>query len=766
MTKKGTRAEINTFVQGIITEANPLKFPPNASLDEENFELQVDGSRDRRLGMDFEDGYQLVPTGESLSTINVNSMNTFKWYSVGGIPNKEFLVTQVNKKIFFFDLAAPTISDVGYLGTLTLSSFPANVKYSFTDLEGRLIVAAGVGQIAVISFDINTNLFTSEYQRIKVRDIWGVSESPDNTESDVSLRPSTLTDKHHYNLRNQSWGIPRKSDAGTLSDPISLYNTELSLYPSNGETVWPGLQFQPVASGQTPFERIYPNLYEEVLGADLKAPKGYFIIDLLERGESRSDMWDENKVKYPVLSGGVISLPSDYTPKGATCVADFAGRAWFGGFSGQVGDGDDRSPTLSNFIAFSQLVKSPSDITKCYQEGDPTSRENNEIVDTDGGVLRISEANNIVAMRSMGSNLIVIALNGVWAISGGDNNGFSATNYKVTKISSYGGLSESSVIVEGGSLYYWAEDGIYVVGSDQMGDLQVNNITTDTINTLYGGIPLSSKVNCIGSYDIFTKSIRWVYKEGEIFTSAAVTKELILDLRLKAFYISRVMNTIDRKVEVIGSFPSSSTIVSGLLENVFVGSDPVYVNSLQVNSLSTVRASGSVSLKYIVMVADTDNDVAVLTFSYYKNPKFIDWEAWDGIGADAKAFLVTGTATADDTSVHKQIPYLVMHFRRTEVFTENFLPLNESGCLVRSQWDWANTQNSRKWSPLFQAYRYRRPLFINTQQGSYDNGFETVVSRNKIRGRGRAFAFYMETEPTKDCRILGWSLTINGNSIA
>src|SRR5690606_6568939 len=103
----------------------------------------------------------------------------------------------------------------------------------------------------------------------------------------------------------------------------------------------------------------------------------------------------------------------------------------------------------------------------------------------------------------------------VWAISGGDNNGFSATNYKVTKISSYGGLSESSVIVEGGSLYYWAEDGIYVVGSDQMGDLQVNNITTDTINTLYGGISLSSKVNCIGSYDIFTKSIRWVYKEGE-----------------------------------------------------------------------------------------------------------------------------------------------------------------------------------------------------------------------------------------------------------
>ena len=53
----------NTFVQGLITEASPLAHPKNASSDEINFKLNRDGSRDRRLGIDFEDGFVLNSTG-------------------------------------------------------------------------------------------------------------------------------------------------------------------------------------------------------------------------------------------------------------------------------------------------------------------------------------------------------------------------------------------------------------------------------------------------------------------------------------------------------------------------------------------------------------------------------------------------------------------------------------------------------------------------------------------------------------------------------
>jgi hypothetical protein len=91
--------------------------------------------------------------------------------------------------------------------------------------------------------------------------------------------------------------------------------------------------------------------------------------------------------------------------------------------------------------------------------------------------------------------------------------------------------------------------------------------------------------------------------------------------------------------------------------------------------------------------------------------------------------------------------------------------LKQSSCKVRTQWDWANTANSKKWSSLFQAYRIRRPLLVSGGE-DYDTGFETVVTKNKIRGRGRAFALYLETEPGKDCNILGWNLTVNGNELA
>ena len=46
----------------------------------------------------------------------------------------------------------------------------------------------------------------------------------------------------------------------------------------------------------------------------------------------------------------------------------------------------------------------------------------------------------------------------------------------------------------------------------------------------------------------------------------------------------------------------------------------------------------------------------------------------------------------------------------------------------------------------------------------YETGFEVVTSKNKLRGRGKAFALHMETEAGKDCRILGWSISLNGNT--
>lgn len=762
-TKQGQRAEVSTFVQGLITEASPLNFPANASRDEENYELNRDGTRDRRLGMDYEPDFALIDTGELLSSIDGVGINTFKWFSVAGLIDKEFLVAQVNQKLFFFDLNSTTLSDDGFIGQTTLSSFPTEVRYSFAALEGKLVVAAGTSSIAVVTYDIDDETFSSEYSRLKTRDVWGVESKVGNWETDVSYRSSTIDNPQYYNLQNQSWGMPRKNKTGVLTNPLSLYSGDLGVFPSNSEVVWTGLQYQPVLGAADPYERIYTNLYTEVLGADIKAPKGYYIIDVLDRGTSRMAAYAANGVKYPALDVTTTSLPTDSTPGGATCLTDFAGRVWYAGFSGEVVDGDIRSPVLSNYVLFSTVVRSPTDITKCYQEGDPTSRDNSDLLDTDGGFLRVSGAKNIIGLRNLESHLIVIATNGVWSVSGGNDYGFTATNYKVSKLSSFGGLNDSSIVVEGGRLFYWSDDGIYVVGKNQFGDLGVESLTRTTIQTKYENIPLEAKETAIGTYDTYTKKVKWVYKSGELFTTVSVTRELIFDLTLNAFYEARISKAPLNKIELVGAFPAASFNTGSSFEPVYVGTEFVFADAEQVGVISDIRSSGIQSLRYLTLVKGDTN--AFLTFSYYRDNLFRDWYSNDLIGVDAKAYLLTGSQTLGDSAIDKQIPYLIMHFRRTEVGVTDFIPNRQSSCLIQSQWNWANSIKSGKWSKVFQAYRYRRPRFVENANDMYDNGFETVVSKNKLRGRGEAFAMYIETEPLKDCRILGWSLTINGNSV-
>jgi hypothetical protein len=50
---------VTTFVRGLITEATPLTFPENASVDESNCSLERTGLRARRKGIEFEAGFSL-----------------------------------------------------------------------------------------------------------------------------------------------------------------------------------------------------------------------------------------------------------------------------------------------------------------------------------------------------------------------------------------------------------------------------------------------------------------------------------------------------------------------------------------------------------------------------------------------------------------------------------------------------------------------------------------------------------------------------------
>ena len=93
----------NTFVKGLITEASPLTFPENASIDEQNFVLNRDGSRSRRLGIDYENLYALKSTGQSLSQLASGRQDLFRWDSPAGSADVTIGVVRSNEKLWFIN---------------------------------------------------------------------------------------------------------------------------------------------------------------------------------------------------------------------------------------------------------------------------------------------------------------------------------------------------------------------------------------------------------------------------------------------------------------------------------------------------------------------------------------------------------------------------------------------------------------------------------------------------------------------------------------
>jgi hypothetical protein len=726
MPKQGTRVEVNTFVKGLITEASPLNFPANASLDEVNFELNRDGTRSRRLGMDFEiprmdsSAYPLMQGNE----IN-DAVRTYVWAQVADTNDINFLVVQCGNYLSFHKLGGDSVTVNDFVGRVALD-FRKDRKYSFTTANGKLIVASGDTRVACIAYP-KANVFDVSYLKIRVRDIWGVEESAQE-EADSSLRLGSLSTEHEYNLINQGWGVPRRNKASVLVNPIEQYYADLITYPSNQETVWTGLQYQPVQQGADPFERMYTNLYEDRIGLDLAAAKGYFIIDLDSRGESRTKSMTDNHAKYeqmPVAG----KYPADKMETGASVVASYSGRVFYSGFNGEVIDGDARSPSLSDYVFFSKMVKNDSDINACYQEGDPSSRDNNDVLDTDGGFIRVSGAKKIVSLVEVGKYLAVFASNGVWVVSGGSDFGFTGTNYRVDKVTSYGCTSTNSIVEVNGDLLYWGAESIYALGYDKMGTLNAQDFTAASINSYYDQISLDSKKNATGVYDSVNKKIRWLYRSGVPFVEGSYTIELVFDTLLGSFFQHKVED--------------------------YAGT-----------ALTELFYTSESGVKYLSFYT-TETPIHQLLYSLtaYNNTEFRDWKGGDGVGLDAKAYLLTGALTAGDSGIVKQSPYVTLHFRRTETVTDkDGTPLNQSSCLMRCQWEWSNDPKSNKFTSLVETYRYRLAHFTLPGE-DYNNGFDTIITKNKLRGRGKALSLYFETSPYKDCQILGWNLTINGNAI-
>ena len=768
--------EVTSFVKGLVTDANPLSFPENASLDGDNMVLERNGLNRRRFGMDYEADHTVLHTNITATTAFDNSFSLFKWDNAGGDSEKSIAVVQISNRLDFFDLGETAVTKT-HLHSRTFSGVSPDAKFSFSVVDGVLIAVNGDQTIYKFEYDSSSDSISRTMSRILVRDLWGVQDVTGGVDlresNNISTRPSTLTNAHLYNLRNQSFGTPRaKRTSRNREDPLdTFYNGDLagqtapSVYPSNSDSVNYALypNSADIDGDGDPFsKRFYAyDLFRNPIGTS-EAAKGYYIIDLLNRGGSRLTENSANDSRYPDLnstSHTVSSLPGDNSVNGATLTTAFAGRAFFAGFSGNVQNPDDKSPRLSSYVMFSRLVKDVSDINLCYQRADPTSDTDSVLVATDGGFVRIDEAYGINAIKVIANSLVILASNGVWRLRGGNSFGFSAENFLVDRVGENGCIAPNSVVEVDGRIMYWGADGIYAVGGDALGDWKAVNITQDVVQNLYDDIDFDAKELCSGVFDKFDRKIRWVYNTR--LNSTDPTKELIFDVDLKSFYTSTVEPTATSFPKVVAVGESNPYTITKNQETVVVGGDVVQVGGVDVVVSVDSKVSGTRELVYLAVTSTTPT--IKYTISKYRDLDFVDWSTYDSVGVDSPAYILTGLFKTGDNQHRKNVSSLVVHLLRTEDgFTLNgsgdIVPVNESSCIVQAQWGWTNSVNSGRWSVPRQYYRYPRMYMPANVDDPYDTGYSTIVTKDIIRGNGKALSLKFSTEPGKDMQIYGWSM--------
>ena len=782
MPRSRAHLENNSFVKGLITEASPLTFPENASVDENNFVLNTDGTRDRRLGADYENGYAIHTIDQQVPAAGVLPFQTFNWENVGGDSSVELIVTQVGNKISFFDTSLSAVSANKIGGDFEVGS--GAEAYDFASVDGQLIVVSNSSELEVFTYDGGT--ITSAGVNLKVRDLFGLEDeldidgtvqdlySPDFIThrpdvvgmgaNDTVPPPFTITNPHLYNLRNQSWGIPRRPREDSLSgsnDPLITFAVDVRDYPSNAEVVHGGVFVDPEDSRDPPDEALFPYKLGTAALSNSAAGKGFFVIDLLNRGQSRGTAY-ESKCNTDTLGSSAILLgviPLDRTPGGATAVEEFGGRVFYSGFSGEVISGDNRSPKLSSYVLFSKIVQHPSDIGICYQEGDPTDKEQPELIASDGGFIRIQGAYGVKKLVNIGSALAVVASNGVWLIQGESGLGFSATGYEVKKVTKRGCTSPSSVVVVDNSLVYWGVDGIHTIALNEVGEYGISNLSHDSIRKFYDNISSEDKATVHGVFDSFQRKVCWTY--GGDLTSTEDIKQLTLDVKLGAFSPSS-FSTAEGSVypRIVGTAEVPPFIAGTTTDLVVVGGDQVQASAVDVQVSTSIREGALREVKYMTLTGTDVDGKLQLTFSALRDQDFLDWKTFDGTGQDAPAFLLTGHLTGGDSSRKKYVPNITFHFKRTEdgfqVVDSEVVATKPSSCKVQAQWDWANSAQSGKFGREFQAYRYRKHYIPEEITDPYDYGFDTIVTRNRLRGNGKSLSLLIKSEPEKDLRLIGW----------
>jgi hypothetical protein len=756
-----------TFVGGINTEANPLTFPPNTCLDADNVILLRDGSLRSRLGIDYEADYVRVgPVVDPATSIPIDVSRASKmatgvgtWPSVGGNGALEFTIVQMGSILYFHDATQGATSGYQLPFTVNLDDYKIQTisyedQVEFASGNGLLFVAGPQMNPIYIEYDPDTNSISVTAINIKIRDFEGVDDG-----LAVDLRPPVLSTEHDYNLRNQGWpneflcaGDPLTADTKDhpfITDPVNQTKVAIGVYPSNADTLTSG--YTTMANGSRTY---WPH---EMTAANLgtsPAPKGRFVVNAFDIDRSGVS--------------GIPGIPKVVELSRPATIAFYAGRVWYAGLD--VGKNTGK-------VYFSQLVEDDTKIIKCYQEADPTSEDVSDLVDTDGGVIPIPDAGQIIKIITIGRSIIVFATNGIWEITGVDQSSFTATGYSINKVGEQGVESAQAVVAAESQIYFIGKDGLYRLTKEQITDgFQVEDMSSNTIQTLLNNISPYGKDFSLGVYDPEERRITWFFNSTDLGYTYQYDRALVYDLILNAFYPLTIGTALDYPVVggVVASrrfnFTADPTNVTETAVDVTVSGTDVFLDT-------QTLVKDPLQYKFLTVWRDANDGWYYYTFSEFKNTNFKDWENFDKSGLYFDAYIEPGYQLINTAATKKQVHYLYTFLERTEQNFETnskgqLVLANPSSCFLTVKWGWSDSANSGKWTTPRQVYRHRRfympgdpDIFTSGDGEPYDYGESVIVSKSKLRGSGNAIRFRFQNEAGKDMHLYGWQVYYNGNPL-
>lgn len=602
-------SDVFDSIKGWVTEGSRANWPAGMAVDIQNMDINTAGEIRRRLG--------LIPeiTGGDLTVPSMDGQaySVHMWKDAGGVAGNEVLLIQHGMTLYAYGNSYPLenyfIGSVLLPKDVTARGDTAGQLVSITSVNGDAIVVHPCIVPQVLTLD-GPELVLSPIQ-LSIRVQESISRAP------TTSRPTSLTAEYEFDLRNAGWPYNTpctKDEKGTgfvHADPVQYTYDKLGIWPAlsdiffacktsvaeeavalNTYSPWE-LQKQEMGSGYSVSGRFITTAWKLDTQALMQSAYVPFVMDPANQAllDAIAGLFPDFNPDTFGQNGGPITTRTitRHTSERPSAVAVLNGRIVYAG----------RDYNGSYCLFFSQMAVDKHTYGKCYQEADPTIEEINDLVATDGGVIRTPAMGKVFKMVELNGSLVLFSTTGVWSLSGsGDAVAFDALSFQVTKISPEECISPRSVVLLDSSVVFFSRTGIYVIGMGEQGTLEASSMTRTTIQQWYDDLPTDVRVGAVGVADSTLGRIEWTMTTHD--ESVYFTHILVFDARRAGFLKHRVPYDNARIIMPLPPYGTTASGAGAVVTNpvvtttgeavVTTTSDPVIISSNELTlSLANAR---------------------------------------------------------------------------------------------------------------------------------------------------------------------------------